>query len=71
MTQVGFADSSDVLLVISHDGAGLFDCKTGERLARDKEYAQTFEEQASLVAKGIGVIEDQSIHVAGLFGGRG
>lgn len=69
ITQVGFAEKSNILLVITHDGAGLFDCTTGERLAREYNYQQSFEESIYLTAKGIGIVQEQTIRVAGLFGG--
>ena len=37
LTEVGFADDSDLLLVVSSTGRSLFDCSTGERLARDRD----------------------------------
>ena len=35
LTDVAFAESSDLLLVISSVGRGLFDCSSGDRVARD------------------------------------
>lgn len=68
LTDVGFADSSDLLLVISHDGRGLFDCVSGERIARDhsNDFAR---DTANLLAPGIGPITGQPIRTAGLYGG--
>jgi hypothetical protein len=67
--QVGFSPNSDLLLIITSSGAGLFNCKTGERVAREHDYTLTFEEEVSLLAKGIGSISNQIISVAGLHGG--
>jgi len=35
LIMVGFAEDSDLLLVLSHDGAGVFDATCGARIARD------------------------------------
>jgi hypothetical protein len=37
--QIGYAEDSDLLLVLSHNGRGIFDCLTGERIARDTKDA--------------------------------
>jgi|688.fasta_scaffold29982_7 hypothetical protein len=69
LRQVGFAENSDLLFVISSAGAGIFDCQTGELVYRDREYALTFVEEVWLVAIGVGPLADQLIRVAGLHGG--
>jgi hypothetical protein len=35
LTEIGFADDTDLLLVVSHQGRGVLDCHTGQRIARD------------------------------------
>ena len=68
LTDVGFGISSDLLLVLSHDGRGLFDCASGERIARDR--STNFEhDTANLLARGIGPIAGQLVRTAGLYGG--
>jgi hypothetical protein len=68
LTDVGFADSSDLLLVISSTGRGLFDCRSGEQIARDS--SEDFEfNTANLYAQGIGPLAGQRIRTAGLHGG--
>ena len=68
LAEVGFLESSDLLLVISSNGRGLFDCESGERLARDQP--PDFEyDQNNLLARGIGPVEDKWIRTAGLSGG--
>ena len=72
LTEIGYAEDSDWLLVVSSQGRGLFDCLSGERTARD--YAEPagdidWYDEISLVARGIGVIESQLVHLAGLHGG--
>jgi hypothetical protein len=67
LTDVGFADSSDLLLVISVS-RGLFDCVTGERIARDP--SEDFDyDTSNLLAFGIGPLAERSIRTAGLHGG--
>src|SRR3954469_18142200 len=69
LTEVGYAENSDLLLVVSSQGRGLFDCLTGERIARD--YAEPdgvidWYDEIRLVARGIAAIENQLVHLAGL-----
>jgi hypothetical protein len=68
LTEVGFARGSDLLLVCSHVGRGVFDGLTGERLARDR--SEAFDaDLAELEAEGIGPLAGQRIRMAGLHGG--
>lgn len=68
LTDVAFADSADLLLVISSAGRGLFDCSSGERIARDQsdDFAH---DTANLLAPGIGPLVSQRLRTAGLHGG--
>lgn len=68
LTAVGFADNSDDLLVVSHQGRGLFDCLTGERLARDLEVFFENADDSKLTAPGIGRQENTIFRMAGLHG---
>ena len=68
LTDVGFLDSSDTLIVVSHDGRGVFDCTTGERLARDPSNVFEFD-TANLLVRGIGPLDGHLIRTAGLHGG--
>ncbi|MGI8556664.1 MAG: hypothetical protein ACR2LT_09960 [Pyrinomonadaceae bacterium] len=70
LIQVGFAPQSDYLLVVSHQGRGVFDCISGQKIARDanETWWQYFDE-ATLLAEGIGLLEGRKIRTAGLFGG--
>ena len=70
LTDVGFARQSDLLLVVSAMGRGVFDCASGEKIARDpsppdKQWQDVFH----LEAEGIGPLDGQRIRTAGLFGG--
>lgn len=72
LTEAGYAEGSDWLLVISSRGRGLFNCLSGERAARD--YAEPdgdagWYDEVGLVARGIGAIEGQVVRLAGLHGG--
>lgn len=66
---VGFAEQSDDLLVVSHQGRGLIDCLTGERLARDSEAYFENADESGLTAPGIGRHESTIFPIAGLHGG--
>ncbi len=68
LTEVGFAGPG-VLLVVSHQGRGLFDCATGERLARDGSDAPDWFDPSGPSSMGIGPYEGVWVPVAGLAGG--
>jgi hypothetical protein len=67
--QVGYAENSDLLLVLSSQGRGIFNCLTGEKVARDYEEAHEYFDPIRLIAQGFGPLEGKSIRMAGLFGG--
>lgn len=67
--QVGFAENSDLLLVLSSQGRGIFDCTTGQRLARDDEDAYDFFDPIKLTATGFDELAGQTMRMAGLYGG--
>jgi len=69
---VGFADNSDLLLVISTSGRGVIDCTTGDRVARDREpptQESDWYDDVRLSARGIGALTNMRVRVAGLYGG--
>ena len=69
LTDLGFSMQGPYLLVISSQGRELFDCNTGESIARDKEeYGDWFDDR-KLTCKGIGQIESELIHTCGIHGG--
>ncbi len=68
LKSVGFAPHSELLLVASHSGRGLFDCSTGSRVARDPDNAYE-DSPHTLEAAGIGPLEGRAIKMAGLEGG--
>lgn len=70
LTEVGYADDSDLLLVVSAQGRGVIDCRTGERVARDRvEPNDGWYDERRLRAFGIGPLERHLIRLAGLHGG--
>lgn len=70
LIEVGYAPKSDLVLVVSHDGRGGFDAKTGEHLARDRSPStDPWFDPISMTASGIGPLEGVVIRLAGLSGG--
>ncbi len=66
---VGYAEDSDLLLVISSQGRGVFDCRSGTRVARDYADAYDIFDEIKLTAQGIGPLDGRTVRVAGLYGG--
>src|SRR5262245_37224768 len=73
LTDIGFGPHTDLMLVVSSAGRGVFDCVTGERVARDASVPahdeDDWQDRFELTAEGIGPMAKQSIRTAGLFGG--
>lgn len=71
LTEVGFDDSSDHLLVFSSQGRDVFDCKTGDRVARDRsvETVESWYGPDMLIGIGIGPLVGKHVRLAGLNGG--
>lgn len=67
---VGYADDSDLLLVVSSQGRGVVDCRTGLRVARDRtEPDDSWCCVRDSRAKGIGPLQGHFVRLAGLNGG--
>ncbi|MFG3583670.1 hypothetical protein [Streptomyces sp. NPDC047990] len=73
---IGFATDPgtgrDLVMVVSHDGHGLFDAVTGEKIARDRDPApedSTPDAVADLSCPGLGPLTRTRVRIAGLFGG--
>jgi hypothetical protein len=66
---VGYAEDSDLLLVHSSQGRGVFDCLVGTKIARDYDDENDTFDDIHLIAEGIGPLEGQPIRMAGLYGG--
>ena len=69
LLEIGFAPNSELLLVVSAAGRGVFDCRTGERVARDDEASLDWADPVHLTAEGIGPLTGQTIRMAGIWGG--
>ena len=70
LLEIGFAPASELLLVVSSDGRGVFDCSTGDRVARDYDMdLNLWASPTHLTAEGVGPLEGQSIRMAGIWGG--
>lgn len=65
---VGYARDTDLLLVTSSQGQGVFDCLTGERVARNPN-TEFWEDTGNLETAGIGPLAGQLIRMSGIFGG--
>lgn len=59
----------DLLLVVSSNGRGLFECSTGTRIARDPDPDAGWPDTNELVHEGIGPISGVAVPMAGLWGG--
>ena len=70
LTDVGFSDDDHYLLVVGHQGRGVFDCTTGERVARQSEPEGCYPDEATGSAEGIGPLEGQRLPMSGLMSGR-
>ncbi|MCW2864460.1 MAG: hypothetical protein JWP48_6168 [Actinoallomurus sp.] len=73
---IGFAvhpdNGRDLVMVVSHDGHGLFDAVTGEKIARDRDPdpdTSTPDATPDLTCPGLGPITGAPVRIAGLFGG--
>ncbi|RXQ87401.1 hypothetical protein EO244_16470 [Ancylomarina salipaludis] len=69
LTEIGFSDKSEsLLLAISSNGRGLFDCSKLERI--DRDYSEEFEiNYEEMTCIGIGQISGEKVRIAGLHGG--
>ena len=69
LTEIGYAPHSDILLVVSSQGRGLFDCCTGSRLARDSADDWDGLDETILVSPGFDRYSELLFRLAGLHGG--
>lgn len=66
---VGFAENSDLLLVISTQGRSVIDCCSGTKIARDRDDEDLHFDEITLKAHGFGPLDGHIITIAGLYGG--
>jgi hypothetical protein len=70
LTEVGFGENTELLLVVSHNGRGVFDCRNGQKIARDYDPPdRLWYQPIQLRATGIGPLAGVKIRLAGLHGG--
>src|SRR5437773_441977 len=69
LISVAFDRDSELLLITSHQGRGVFDCTTGQRVARDQDSSYAWEDAAQLTAQGFGPLTGKTLATAGLYGG--
>ncbi len=70
LTEIGFVPGTSLVMVVGHQGRGLIDCLTGERVARDRdEDARRWFDQSRPAVCGIGPVDGEWISVFGLAGG--
>ena len=71
ITEVGFADDSEVLLMLSGHDRELIDCRSGKRLARDTgtEHRSSWYGPHDLIGNGFGPLHGRQIRLAGASGG--
>lgn len=64
---VGFADGSDLMLVLSSAGRSVIDCASGDVIARDREPFEL--DYGTLLCSGIGPLAEAQVRMGGLYGG--
>lgn len=70
LINLGFAEGSDLVLVVSHQGRGVYNCLSGERVARDRdENIWPDYDKANNTFSGIGPLLGSRIPTHGLYGG--
>ncbi|WP_343689955.1 hypothetical protein [Chitinophaga sp.] len=68
LENVGYADNSDNLIVLSSQGRGVFSCVTGEKIDRDSlDWWSQFDESTSAI-RGFGLLAGAIIKTSGLYG---
>jgi hypothetical protein len=67
MRAIGFSECSQYIIVETSDGRGLFDCKTGEKILRDRSGYK--DRELELLCDGFGPIEGKVIRMSGIHGG--
>jgi hypothetical protein len=70
LENIGYAPKQDFLLVLSTQGQGIFNCKIGEKIARqndDMEWWDKFNETSNSIL-GFDILKDVEIPTCGLYG---
>jgi len=66
LTDTGYAPDSDLLLVISHDGCGVFDALTGECQTGDRQPLKNARHDPVHLVATASALADQRIRIGGL-----
>jgi hypothetical protein len=72
LTAVGFSATERYLLVLSHDGRGVLESATGQRVARNREsprHDSPWLKESARLIEGVPPVESEWIEAAGLWGG--
>ncbi|NBB22394.1 hypothetical protein GVN20_23780 [Runella sp. CRIBMP] len=70
LENIGYADKEDFLIVLSSQGQGIFNCKTGEKIARlnnDSNWWDKFDQSTNSIV-GFDILENIEIKTYGLYG---
>ena len=70
LENIGYAPNQDFLIVLSGQGQGIFNCKTGEKIARqydDLNWWDKFDQTTNSIV-GFDVLENVEIKTCGLYG---
>ena len=69
LQNIGFVPGKDLLIVLSAQGQGIFDCSTVQRIARsNEEWYQKFNDETFSV-DGFDILSNTSIPTSGIYGG--
>jgi hypothetical protein len=72
LTAVGFSATERYLLILSHDGRGVLETSTGQRVARDRQSPQhdaSWIKESPRLVEGLPPIQGEWIQTVGLWGG--
>lgn len=71
LTEVGFDEESELMLVISSQGRSVIDCMTGQKIARDRsvDNTETWYGTNILIGLGFGPLRGKQVRLAGITGG--
>ena len=70
LENIGYANNQDLLIVLSSQGQGIFDCIVGEKIARqsdDSNWWDNFNQETNSI-KGFDRLSDFEIQTCGLYG---
>ena len=68
LQEVGFANSQDLLLVLSSQGEGIFDCLNGEKIARrnnEYDWWKRYDKNKNTIS-GFAMLENSEIKISGI-----